>query len=280
VGTGSSLTIRGPLPQPLHKGQILQVMCFSGNMAWAYVTVTSEVPISTASTVTVPISGSSTSRTFPVQNGLLGDGCFGTVATTDPTTILAAAKVFKVDQYRYFIRSYAADGSIVAWGTPGSRPWMMLDSGTRDASDQVMIDVIAPDVEDLQVAYVFPWDTANTVVGAAPGTALSASSTGIDLSVAPPIYSDDLSAVTRQSHHPANIRAVRVGLVVRGAEKNVTLSNSSTLPALLNRASLTAEDGYRRQPYETTVAVRNLDARAPYFPVWDPGSLTLNIGGG
>jgi hypothetical protein len=156
----------------------------------------------------------------------------------------------------------------------------MLDSGTRDASDQVMIDVIAPDVEDLQIAYVFPWDTTNTVVGAAPGTALPASSTGIDLSVAPPVYSDDLSAVTRQSHHPANIRAVRVGLVVRGAEQNATLSNTSTLPALLNRSSLTAEDGYRRQPYETTIAVRNLDARAPYFPVWDPGSLTLNIGGG
>jgi type II secretory pathway pseudopilin PulG len=280
TSSSSSLTIQGPLRQPLHQGQILQVMCYSGQMRWAYVTVSGEVAASTGTSVSIPIVSSSSSTTFPIQDSFLGDSCFSSVATSDPTTLLTAAKVFKVDRYRYFIRTYATDGSIVTWGTAGARPWLMLDRGVLDAGGTAIVDVIAPDVEDLQVAYVFPLDTTNTVVGATPGTALAASSTGIDLSVAPPIYSDDLSSAARLTHHPGNVRAVRVGVVVRGAVKDTSLSSADSLPALLNRPSLSGELGYRRQPFETTIAVRNLDARAPFFPIWEAASSTLNVGGG
>jgi type IV pilus assembly protein PilW len=283
TASSTTLTMQGPLLQPLHKGQILQVMCYSGQMTWAYVTVDGEVAATTdpAAPVTFPIVGGSSSTTFPVQNSLFADACFRTVATTgNASTVFAAAKVFKVDRYRYFIQSHAADGSIVAWGTPGSRPWLMLDQGLQRSTANDMIEVIAPDVEDLQAAYVFPLDATNTIAGAAPGTALPVGATGINLSVAPPIYSEDVAAGSRLTHHPANIRAVRLGLIVRSAEPTSSLSNAATLPALLNRPSMSADDGYRRQPFETTIAVRNMDARAPYFPVWEPGSLTLNIGGG
>jgi hypothetical protein len=288
TAASTSLTLQGPLLQPLHRGQILQVMCYSGQMAWAYVTVGSEVAAAPAATsVDVPLSsGGGTSYPFPLQNSLLGpaapgNGCFANVATAgDPTTIPAATKVFKVDRYRYFIQTYAADGSVVAWGTPGARPWLMLDHGVLDGSGNAMIDPIAPDVEDLQVAYVFPWDTTNTLVGATSGTALASGSTTIDLTAAPPVYSDDLASITRQTHHPANVRAVRVGLVTRGAQADTTLSNTSTIPALLNRPALVAEPGFRRQVFETTIAVRNLDARAPYFPIWDTLTGNLNVGGG
>jgi type IV pilus assembly protein PilW len=282
TASSTTLTIQGPLLQPLHKGQILQVMCYSGQMTWAYVTVDAERPASAAATVDVTIVGGSSSTTFPVQNSLFADACFRTVATTgDASTVFAAAKVFKVDRFRYFIQNFAAaDGSIVAWGTAGSRPWLMLDQGLQRSTANDMIEVIAPDVEDLQAAYVFPLDATNTIVGAAPGTALPVGATGINLSVAPPIYSEDVTNGSRLTHHPANIRAVRVGLVVRSAEPTSSLSNAATLPALLNRPIMSGDDGYRRQPFETTISVRNLDARAPYYPVWEPGSLTLNIGGG
>jgi type IV pilus assembly protein PilW len=287
TSASTSLTVQGPLRQPLHRGQILQVMCYSGQMAWAYVTVGSEVAATANASVAIPIaSGGGSSYPFPLQNSLLGpaapgNACFQTVAVAgDPSSVLAATKVFKVDRYRYFIQSYAPDGSIVAWGTPGARPWLMLDRGLLDANGRAMVDPIAPDVEDLQVAYVFPLDTVNTVVGATAGTGLAASATGIDLSVAPPVYSDDIAAASRLTHHPANVRAVRVGVVARTASSDPTLSSSSTLPALLNRPSMAAEAGYRRQAFETTITVRNLDARAPYFPVWDAASGTLNAGGG
>jgi type IV pilus assembly protein PilW len=34
TASSTTLTIQGPLLQPLHKGQILQVMCYSGQMTW------------------------------------------------------------------------------------------------------------------------------------------------------------------------------------------------------------------------------------------------------
>jgi prepilin-type N-terminal cleavage/methylation domain-containing protein len=284
----TSLTLQGPLLQPLHQGQILQVMCYSGPMAWAYVTVGAEVAAAPAATsVDVPIaSGGGTSYPFPLQNSLLGPGtpgnsCFANVATAgDATTIPSATKVFKVDRYRYFIQTHAADGTVVAWGTAGARPWLMLDHGVLDAGGNELIDVIAPDVEDLQVAYVFPWDTVNPLVGGTAGAAMSAGATSIDLSVSPPVYSDDLAAIARQSHHPANVRAVRVGIVTRSSQADTTLSNTYSVPALLNRPSLVGVPGFRRQVFETTIAVRNLDARAPYFPIWDTLTGNLNAGGG
>jgi type IV pilus assembly protein PilW len=204
------------------------------------------------------------------------------VATADPATIQNATKVFKVDRYRYFIQSYSATGAKVTWGTAGSRPWLMLDHGTFDTTDsnKAQIDPVAPDVEDLQVAYVFPLDDVNPVVGATAGTQVATDSTGIDLGAACPASTDDITAPARLNHHPGNIRSVIVAVVVRSAERDVLLPDAATLPAALNRPAQAGPDGYRRLLLQTSVTVRNLDSRAPYYPVYGTGTDQLNVGGG
>jgi type IV pilus assembly protein PilW len=266
---GTTLTLQGPLAAPLHKGQILQVMCFSGSMTWAYVQVASEVAATIAGTFTVNIEASGNAN-FPRQNLNLADPCFQTYATTDPGTLFSAAKVFKVDRYRYYVATY-------------DRPYLMLDQGLTDASGNAMLDVVAPDVEDLQAAYILPAAPADQLVGATPGTVIAAGSTGIDLAPADgcPIYSDDLLSAMRTNHHPGNIRAVRVGLVVRSAVADARITDGNVLPASLNRPALPAAAGFQRLRVETTVRLPNLDARAPYFPTFQTaGATQLNVGGG
>jgi prepilin-type N-terminal cleavage/methylation domain-containing protein len=118
TATSPVLTVAGPLNAALHKGQLLQVVCYSGNMTWAYLQVSASVAASAAATVDIPIA-SAAGNTFPTQNAILADSCFSTVASADPSTILNAAKVFKVDRFRYFIQSYSPAGAVTAWGTAG-----------------------------------------------------------------------------------------------------------------------------------------------------------------
>jgi type II secretory pathway pseudopilin PulG len=278
----TTLTVTGPLNVPLHQGQILQVACYSGAMTWAYVQVRATVAAApTALTVDIPIA-SGAGNTFPTQNALLADSCFSTVASIDPLTVPSATKVFKVDRFRYFIQSYSAAGAVVAWGTAGSRPWLMLDHGTFDTtnSGKPQVDPVAPDVEDLQVAYVFPTDDVTPVVGAVEGAQLASAAGGIDLASACPVSTDDPGGPNRLTHHPGNIRAVRVGVVVRSAEPDLQLSNAAILPANLNRPAQAATDGFLRLLLQTSVQVRNLDARAPYYPFYSAAADQLNVGGG
>jgi type IV pilus assembly protein PilW len=281
TAASTTLTVSGPLREPLHQGQILEVVCYTGNMTWAYVKVGSTVAANLDPTATVDIPLASSGATFPNQNPVLADPCFSTVATAAASTIPAAAKVFKVDRYRYFIRSYSAAGNIVPWGTAGSRPWLMLDRGTTDTTTgKPVVDPVAPDVEDLQVAYVFPLDAVNPVAGATAGVALAAGAAGIDLAAACPVSTDDAIGANRLNHHPANIRAVQVAVVVRSAEPDLARAGAATIPAALNRPDVAGPAGYLRLLLQTSVPVRNLDARAPYYPSYGTGADQLNVGGG
>ena len=275
----SQLVISGPLRNPIHRGQILQVMCFTGTMAWAYVTVSTEVAASNAASIGVPLVTGTT--VFPNQTGLLGDGCFASAAPagSGAGVIASAAKVFKVDRFRYFLQSFA-EGS-------GTRPYLMLDQGLFDASGNAINDVVAPDVEDLQFSYLFPAfpDPALRLLGAATGTAITASGSGIDVAPAQgtPAYSDDPDALQRTTHHPGNIRLVRVAIVVRSPTPDPDLlgATDAILPAAGNRASVAGPPGHRRAVFETSAPIRNLDARAPYFPTYTAtGTDQLNVGGG
>ena len=277
---GTTLTLTGPLRTPLRAGQILQVICFTGNMYWAYVQVASDVDPSAAAQVPVTITGAS-GTDFPQQNALLADACFNSAAPQGSTaaTVADAAKVYKVDRYRYFVQSYDDQGNVQPWGTAGARPYLMLDRGLG------AVEVVAPDVEDLQLSYAFPASApALQAIGATASTAIAAGPEGID--VAPeagiPTYGDDANAPSRLTQHPANIRAVRVGVVVRSAEFDPTLSNAGdrVIPAAGNRPDVTGPAGFRRLLIETTTAVRNLDARAPFFPVYSAGGDQFNVGGG
>ncbi|HEY6892031.1 MAG TPA: hypothetical protein VI300_29785, partial [Solirubrobacter sp.] len=70
--------------------------------------------------------------------------------------------------------------------------------------------------------------------------------------------------------------------VVRSPSYDATLSTPAdvSIPAAANRPAVDGPPGYRRLLLETTAAVRNLDARAPYFPSYTAGSDQFNVGGG
>jgi len=283
-----SLTVAGPLTAPLEPGQILLVACYSGDMYWATVTVARHVDATAAGSFVVDLL-SGVGREFGRQNAVLAsDACFGAVAPAGTAVSAAAAttatKVFKIERFRYFIRSYAADGSEVAWRTAGSRPYLMLDRGLQ-VDGAAVAQVVAPDVEDLQVSYTFPRAPAGTqLVGVALNVPVANDAAGIDLAAATPTYSDRLNAPVRATHHPANIGAVGVAVVVRTPEPDARLvsPDMATIPASWNRDAVpNAPTGFRRSRFDTTILTPNLDVRAPYFPTYsDNPADRLNVNGG
>jgi type IV pilus assembly protein PilW len=281
----ASITIAGPLGAPLYQGQILQVICFGGDMLWAYVTVGQTVGITDANAVTVPLA-TGVADQFPFQNSYLANGCFSAVAArgANAATFAAAAKVYKVDQFRYYVATYDASGAVVANGTAGARPFLMLDQGLLDDGAPIR-RVVAPDVEDLQFAYAFPASAnpADQRVGATAGAAITADAAGIDVDPAlgAPLFSDPTGAPRRATHFPANIRAVSVWVVARSPEVDSQLFEAM-VPAAANRPAVAGPTGYRRQLFGTTATTPNLDARAPHFPTYsaDGGADRFNVGGG
>jgi type IV pilus assembly protein PilW len=279
----SSLMIRGPLRQPLEKGQILQVICYGGDQVWAYVTVDARVDqTDTPGDVRVTLSAgglaADLSPVFPTQNSLLANTCYTT----------GTVRVFAINRFRYFIQTYDAGGGPQPWGTAGARPYLMLDQGLDDGAGGIKLSMVAPDVEDLQFAYVYSLSApGNQLRGATEGVQLANQADDIDLAPAStpsiPTYATPSRDAARTTGHPSNIRAVRVGVVVRQAEADTTVFEP-ILPRLGNRAALVREANRRRAAFETTVPLPNLDSRAPVFPtVGDPALLTdanLNFGGG
>lgn len=284
-GAGT-LTISGPLNQPLRRGQILQVVCYSGDMWWAFVTVATEVAATAAASVNVPLQGGS-NLDFGRQNDLLADPCFQSVAapgdSVSSPAATTAAKVFKVERFRYFIQTYDTGGNVRPWGTAGARPYLMLDQGLFE-DDRPALQVVAPDVEDLQLAYLFPRAAAGTqLVGGTLGLQATNDAAGITLDAPTPAYADRLTAASRLTHHPANVGAVRIAVVVRTPEQDGTLTQAAeaTVPASLNRDAVAGPAGHRRYRYETTTVTPNLDVRAPYFPTYSAAAADrLNVDGG
>jgi type IV pilus assembly protein PilW len=290
VPGSTSLEVRGPLRSTLYKGQILQVMCFTGSMAWAYVTVSARVLPTEDGSFSIPIDGGNTA--FPNQTAFLdADGCFGNAiaAGVAPTeeTLSTATKVFKVDRFRYFVGTFdEASGDAMAWGSAG-RPYLLLDQGLLDASGNAIVDVVAPDVEDLQVSYTFaPTVTqAPTSVGtsATAGTAIASGADGLDVTPAAgvPAFGDEPDVVQRTTHHPANVRGVGISLVVRAPAASAAVRpEDAIVPAAGNRRAVAGPDGFRRLLIQTSVPVRNLDSRAPYYPFYGTGGDQLNVAGG
>ena len=276
-----SLTIDGPLNTPLQAGQVLQVICYSGELYWAYVTVGKTVAATTPADADPVIElagqGGAADGTFGAQNKYLANSCF-----------TGEARVFKINRSRYLVETYDEAGKVVAWGTAGARPYLMRDRGFLDADGQPVHEVIAPDVEDLQVAYLFPLAAAGTTVrGSTEGEQLVNGAGGIDLApttVPPyPTYATPRLDPIRTTGHPSNIRAVRVAVVVRHPEATPGRSDPE-LPAALNRKAVAREANRRRAVFETTVSVPNMESRGPNFPTYGDPTLAsdapLNHGGG
>lgn len=288
----SSLTIAGPLNVPLYKGQILLVMAepSAATGLWAYVTVNDVVPAApAAATVTIPLAAAAGDPLdFPTQNQALANASFSK----------PGAMVAKIDRYRYFIRNVDAAGNEQPFLTDFTTPFLMLDQGLSDA-DGERLTPIAPDVEDLQLAYQFPnaaTPALQLVGGADPnllavgqtggGAAISADSNGIDLAPASgsPGYGMRISippTATQANQHPGNIRAVQVAIVVRQATPDITVQDA-VVPGSLNRPDIAGRPGYRRLRMQTTVPVPNMDARSPLFITYsqNAGADGINVGGG
>ena len=281
VPSATSIVIEGPLNVPIRAGQVFQAICLSGAMPWAYVRAANEVAATADPTVRIALEAGS-DLDYPRQNEAIapatGDACFGT----------GQARLLEVERVRYFIQSYDALGNVAAWNAAGTRPYLMLDRGLRAADQTPLLEVVSPDVEDLQVSYVFPLAAVgNQVVGATPGVPVDNSAAGIDF--APPggpfpNYATPRLATARTTHYPSNIRSVRVAAVVRSPSP-VSNQLLREVPAAGNRPAIPAGDpDYRRAVFQTSVAIPNMESRAPYFPITvlptDPQAGVLNVGGG
>ncbi|HYD41680.1 MAG TPA: type II secretion system protein [Anaeromyxobacter sp.] len=284
------LTLQRPLggaPTELRPGQVLQVMCYgmANQWLWAYVTVANATPSAgDPELIEVELAPRTAGREldFPLQNRVLEEPCFGAAAGAPPTGIRA----FKIDRYRYHVLAVDPGGNPQPWGTAGARPYLMLDQGLRDDAGNPIDRVVVPDVEDLQVAYMYPLAAGAAVLGATPGAQVIAETDPengeaehrFNLNprapfVIPSFGTDprDLD-LARTSHHPANIRAVRVAVTVRMARKDELVNDdrAGVVPELLNRPQLDGEDGFIRMVFETTVRTQNLEARVAVFPTYDP----------
>jgi type IV pilus assembly protein PilW len=271
--TGTTVTLKGNGKDPgLLPGQVLQVMCYGTNnqWLWAFVSVASiDLSDATKPAVTLKPSGAQ-AYDFPLQNAELAQGCYAA-----GTTMYA----FKVDRFRYHVLAVDDDGTVEAWGTAGARPYLMLDQGLSDADGNPIDRVIAPDVEDLQVAYVYPLAPSGAQVLGATGAAVTANTAGNDAGFnlnpqAPFVIPGFGTApadrpLARTSHHPANIRAVRVAITVRSPRKDIGVPDA-TVPAALNRPDAGGESGFRRMLFESTASTPNLESQFPVFPSYDP----------
>ncbi|HVP66534.1 MAG TPA: PilW family protein [Anaeromyxobacteraceae bacterium] len=260
-----------PLAQPMQAGQVLQVVCSTGDMVWAYVRVAQQVPVSVNANATIPLQAGS-NLDYPRQNVTLTNVCY----------LGGQGSVLQVSRFHYFIQSYDANGNVVPWETPGSRPYLMLDQGLLDTNGNPILSVVAPDVEDLQVTYVVPLAAAGAqTLGANPGVQLTNSQQGIDLAPAlgPPVYSTPTLSPLRATDYPANIRSVGITIVVRSPNPDPN-STDTTVPAAGNRPAVAGQPGYRRMVFQTSVAVPNMGSNAPTFPSLGNGANQLNVGGG
>jgi type II secretory pathway pseudopilin PulG len=261
--SGAAVRMRGDPTRPIRPGQILMVMCLSGNRSRAYVTaaaptIAAVTPPNPANLVDVALApGVLTAgrSTFPFQNDQLLDPCFSD----------GNAVVSQVDRHHYSVSWFTDAGVQVAAQTVGARPYLMLDQGLLDGGGNPILTPVAQDVEDLQLTYFFPKNAAAGPVrpsGAAAGTSIADDVPAITVAVPPPAIDDPPEAASRTTGSPANIVAVRVSVVVRSPDPDGRLiaDDDRRLPAAGNRAAFLGVSGYRRALFEDTFLLPNLQS--------------------
>ncbi|MBZ4419020.1 PilW family protein [Myxococcus sp. RHSTA-1-4] len=269
----TGLTLDAPLTRPLRPGQVLLVICPSGSGS-AYVTVSG-------------MNGNSAVSLFAPS---------GVFPRQQLPTCTEAPYVLKVDRYRFFVadvnegggrvRSYllldqgveVVAGSRGAYDTTAERfpeprdpaPWDSAQALT--AADLQNLTPVAADVEDFQVAWLMnrPEGTASpTPVPVAPDadanwvfadSAAEQPRPGDSV----PTYGDSYLDAKRFSGHPANLRGVRVTLVIRSARP---VGGLNRRPAVENRPQGATEDNFYRSVITTQVSIRNMLSRSEFAPV-------------
>jgi len=288
--TTSTLTVIGQLKQPMYAGQILQVSCLGGTRYRAYVTVAQGVPApvnpSPIAPVAIQLLPGVTSGGVPEfarENAVLADACFSLTGALAPV-------VTAVERSRFYVAWYADDGSVVAAQTAGARPYLMLDQGLLGGAvggGPAPIP-LAADVEDLQLAYLFHPAVAGgpvRVVGVTEGMSIADEPFPVTTTPPglPPAYDDVPDAASRTTGHPANIIGVRVAVVVRSAEADISRTSDldRTVPAAGNRPAFLGQPNYRRSLFETTVHLPNVQSASFTYPIVNAaGGQGYNLGGG
>ena len=174
------------------------------------------------------------------------------------------AGLFLLNRYHYFIRSYAGV------------PWLMLDpgidldgDGTLYPTDLDDLIPIAKDVEDLQVAYMLTGTgvgpdnsgAGNWIIGDDLGVAELPVPPGSASSL--PDYSTAVGDPSRLTTASANVRAIRVSLMLRSPRTDPNQAPGwagDTLDYPENRTGSAAGGGRRRYSVVSEISLRNLES--------------------
>ncbi len=274
--TSGNVTLQGRTGDHFEKGRILQVVCQNGDK-YAYMTAAANVAkLAAPASVTITLAASSASNPFLRQDATTGVSCF-----SDGT-----ARAFLIDRFRFHVRPVPASRGYI--------PYLVLDTGldaNGDGPDEAEEIVVAEGIESFQVGYVLtnpaldPRGTkAGVAITFAPGALGTASASGLTTLAYPgtvnpgqweyqptswyryAVGPTPMIASERLTDHQANIRAVRVAIVARGPDPDPTRARADVLLPILNQNALpawiSADVPYNRARVETTVAVRNMVARA------------------
>lgn len=262
--SGTSFQLTLPEGALIEMGRLLLAACanpFSGAPNQVIVRATARVanPGPGPLTMTVPYSATPGPYNLEGANGGTGfQGCH-----YSPDTAL-----FLIDRYRYYVSNIVVAGI--------TTPWLMLDTGMDVNADNVIDQSdhipVAKNVEDLQVAYAYTANAAyaapdlsdfNWVVGDVPGVAEEPS-----FAMTPPYYPTPINDPTRFNRNPANIRGVRVSLVIRSERQDTTRPPSWTgdvIAGFENRNVPLTGGRFRRYVARSEVTLRNMSARSPFI---------------
>jgi type IV pilus assembly protein PilW len=294
--TTSTLRFSEPLTQPLHKGQILLVLC-PGARTYAYVTLGATAPAggntvqldNTPALVDSPVSAPG--QLFREQDRL-AERCFH---DGEPPVAV------KVDRASFYVAAFDDDGDPA---TPGTTPYLMLHrgldidaDGNINASDATPVAV---GVEQLQVAYILnTLDEGEPLLAGVNDVVPWGESWHLGLpETSRPQFKDAYRSARRLTRHPANIRQVRLTLVARSTQpdreregddaldpsapwaqghvlpsgatawrqlENLGLNNAPVAPAFDPRGG-----GYSRAVLRSSIAPKNLLMRSQFIPI-NPG---------
>jgi type IV pilus assembly protein PilW len=170
-----------------------------------------------------------------------------------------------VDQYHYYVTTLGTN-----------EPWLVLDTGidfnnngTLPPADLADLIPVARGVEDMQVAYQF-----GPIAGTAPDSNHDWV-VGNDQTVAAaeepdPTQARPLNGTLNGTMHPANIRGVRVTLVVRSPIPDRSLGTvflGDPAVKFENRSDVSTITlgQFRRMPITLSAATRNMGSANPYL---------------
>jgi type IV pilus assembly protein PilW len=275
------------LTQPIPQGQILLLLC-GGASAHLYVTASQTAAVGdTSVNLAAAAAGAESPLTSPgprfhQQDQIASDPCF-TDFTQPPTLV-------KVDRAAFYVARFDDDANA---GTP-SVPYLMMHRGTDLNGDGAVnaqdASPISDGVEQLQIAYVLNTTSNAPPLVAGVNDAVPWGDSWDANSPPPrPRMRDSYRAASRLTHHPANIRQVRVTLVARGPNTGVAQGDDFHDPDLASSTGTEVtglgvpwrqmenlgEDpaqlspsggGYERMLLRVSVAPKNLLMRGQFLP--------------